>query len=443
MPKLKVQAEVGANVTPLERAFAKAKQSAGSLASALKTKLAAAFSVAAVSAVSREVVMYAFNLDVLSRRLGISTKSLQEFNFAAKRSGEDVERVADAIKDLALNRGQALQGSKTKLDIFGAVGISREQLQQLPLEDIANRVFEAVRSGGVAAADQMFVLNELMGESGVRLIPAMTAGFKEAAKAAEDLGAIIDDGIIGQLNELKRVWDDIIDGFKGISVGPVLRVLQVGLAAGEQLEAGVRGLLGASGALVTGRNPAEGFRQGTQPVLDRQRERKEAGLLRQMGIAGGGVAAGAGGESQIAKDTVAAAAAAVAVAKKEEAFKKSQVALDKALFALEFSKLDTVGKRRKLEMDIADLSKRASMEADAALKNQLLTTEAQKRLQLSGIKDPIAAIKSFGAVQSADALARIGGVLGGARRDTVQRDQLNELKTINRHFDRGVEVKEV
>src|SRR5690349_10661007 len=120
----------------LNRASARAKtfeqqlgSSMGSTAGAIKSQLAAAFSVGFMVNAGKQAVEYGSKIADMSKKLDVSTDALQEFEFAANLSGASLEDIGAAFRGLAKAREAALGGDTGKLAAFSNFGFDKAALQ--------------------------------------------------------------------------------------------------------------------------------------------------------------------------------------------------------------------------------------------------------------------------------------------------------------------------
>jgi hypothetical protein len=65
----------------------------------------------------------------VSRTLGVTTKDLQTFRFAATQSGVAQDQLEVGLRRLTVSMGKAELGSKEQAKAFAAIGISLDQLK--------------------------------------------------------------------------------------------------------------------------------------------------------------------------------------------------------------------------------------------------------------------------------------------------------------------------
>lgn len=179
-----------------------AKDASSAAAGMAKGWLAAAFGAGAIAANLKNAADRAGELADASARLGVLPKTLQQFNAAALLAGANLEAVTAFFEKLAVAREEALSGSQQggKLkDAFAIFGVDTTMLQSAKLDDIAKKIARAFESGNQQAL--IGSLRELGGKGAGALIPAFTDGIDEAAESAKNLGLILEDDVIANLDD--------------------------------------------------------------------------------------------------------------------------------------------------------------------------------------------------------------------------------------------------
>lgn len=137
-------------------------------------------------------------LDKMSARLGISAVKLQEWSFAATHAGAAPEDLEDALKDLSEKIAEVAGGDTgDAAQLFSALGISVKDASGKirPASDIFEEVADAIqRNEDPALRTKMAMV--LMGDSGRKILPALTEGAEGLDKMAAEaraLGIIMSD----------------------------------------------------------------------------------------------------------------------------------------------------------------------------------------------------------------------------------------------------------
>ena len=158
------------------------------------TQLAAAFSVGAVTSLAKKTMDYADSIEEMSQRIGVSTKALQEWGFAAKQNGADAEKLVTFIERLT----NAAQDS-ANLAGFAKLGIN-------PNGMTPEALFRSVQSQTQGkGAPEIQAMMQGLGLSIKQIGPVMNllqSDLQEAADAANKFGAVMDDKTVHALAAL-------------------------------------------------------------------------------------------------------------------------------------------------------------------------------------------------------------------------------------------------
>lgn len=155
--------------------------------------LGTALAVDAFAGAAQRAFDYADSIQDLADRTGATTKTIQEFRYAAQLSGSSVESADAAIEKFARSQGLAQAGSATMVKLFASLGITSKDfdtaLRQLmdglaKLPTVQQRNAVALQVLGKSAGD----LTNLLGQG--------SAGFDELAKRANELGIVLKDDVI-------------------------------------------------------------------------------------------------------------------------------------------------------------------------------------------------------------------------------------------------------
>jgi hypothetical protein len=164
---------------------------AGGLAGGLVTGLSVDALMRAVSA----GLEYAGSLGEVSQQLGVTTRDLQVFRYAASQVGVKQETLETGLGKLTITLGKLAAGAKEPAKALAAIGISADQLK-------GKDTGEALRiiADGLAKipdrAQRAAVEVALFGKSGAQLDNLLAGGSKsvnELAAAADELGIVLSD----------------------------------------------------------------------------------------------------------------------------------------------------------------------------------------------------------------------------------------------------------
>lgn len=190
-----------AETAAFEGGAKRVRQQAGLTARSMETAKSAAtgffaaFSVGILSAGIRRALDYAGSLGELSQQLGVTTRDLQVFRFAAGQVGVSQEQLETGLSKLTITMGKVAAGAKEPAKAFAAIGISVDDLK-------GKNTGEAFRmiADGLAKipdrAQRAAVEVALFGKTGSmldNLLSRGTGALNELAAAADKLGIVLSD----------------------------------------------------------------------------------------------------------------------------------------------------------------------------------------------------------------------------------------------------------
>jgi len=204
-------ATLGLDTTSYDKGLEGAEKTASSFGSKLKTGLGIAAGVAttAVAATTAAAVAggkafvdgakktaeFGDNIDKTSQRLGISSKSFQEWDYVMNIAGTSMNNMQMGMKTMTNQLDQARKGSKDAVANFKSLGISMKDIKTMSREELFEKAikgFQNMEDGTKRAA----LANKLFGRSGQELTPLfnMTATETEnLIKQANDYGMVMSD----------------------------------------------------------------------------------------------------------------------------------------------------------------------------------------------------------------------------------------------------------
>lgn len=153
-------------------------------------------------------------LDKMSARIGVNAETLQEWTFAATHAGASQEILEDSLKDLAKNLAEtAAGGTGPASQLFSALGISAKDAagKLRPVEEVFNEVADAIKRNEDPALRTKMAM-ALMGESGRKLVPMLSAGSEglaEAGKQARDFGLVMSNDAVSAAATMTDHMDDM------------------------------------------------------------------------------------------------------------------------------------------------------------------------------------------------------------------------------------------
>lgn len=404
------------------------------LNSNLKGAIAGAFGTAAIVAAGKATLDYAGQIADLSDRLGVSTDALQEFDFAARLTGTNLETVTGFLEKLSVSREEALQGNDELRESFARLGVSLEDLRTKRLDDLTRQIGRAVQ--GADAQEIMPLLRGIGGKSAGALVPTFRMGLEDAAQQARSVGAIISPEDIAALDEIGDRFTVLAKIIQGPMANAILFLVDGVQGAIDAFVIAQKFLVGTivgiEGAIRGGRKEGEGFGDYFKRIFNtgaevgeaqsreylNQRTQQEAARMNRPQPGGG------------EQDATVAQSRGVAAQEERLAKLREQVA-ERELKLLPAAAQRAAFEERiaKLRAEVARLTPLAGEDRsaeEALLRAQLEMMNAQA--QLDALNQP-EAVNALPADPMVNALERIGGSFGTADQGVNQVRKLEQIHT--------------
>lgn len=203
--RVSLSAETTAFEAGMNRAQATAKRTAANVNTAFgsmqKTvertalRFAEVLTLAAIYRAGKAALEYAGHLGELADTLGLTTKDLQTFSYAAGQVGISQEELQVGIQKLTVSMGQAEVGAKKQINAFKAIGISVDDLKGKNTGEVFRTI--ADRLDKVSDRSQRAAVEvALFGKAGAKLDNLLSGSqgrLSELSDAAEKLGIVLSD----------------------------------------------------------------------------------------------------------------------------------------------------------------------------------------------------------------------------------------------------------
>lgn len=194
MAGLRLEAQIGADATGFNRVVGGLGTTVGRSLSGIKSQLAAAFSIGAISALVKGTIDLAGRLRDVADNLNINVELLQRLTNAARLAGgslEDIERFGASIGQA---RGAAVANPSGKeAAAFGRLGFSQSEIANVSVGAFLERMAARVAQGLDGQGRNDFI--EVGGKAAKKLI----AGF---STALDKNGSIMTTDMIDQLDSI-------------------------------------------------------------------------------------------------------------------------------------------------------------------------------------------------------------------------------------------------
>lgn len=145
--------------------------------------IAGVFAIDTIADQGRQFAENAQEVSNWAARLRVSEKSMLSWMGVGQQFGADVDDVTDAMNDLRLRAQDAIDDQNTQRDNFKTLGISVQDLEANIGDAAGLMAFFTEKVGEHNnAAERAFVVDELLSDAGVRLLPMFEAGAERVQK---------------------------------------------------------------------------------------------------------------------------------------------------------------------------------------------------------------------------------------------------------------------
>jgi hypothetical protein len=219
---LNLKAVLGLNASGFRIGLKEAEVQSKNFAANMKRAFVQAFGTAAVLAWTSKIVEGVDNLTDLSEQLGVSTDALQEWGYAAKKNGKDIESVARFFEHLGEARKDALAGNQDLIQSFAQLGVSLEDLRTKRVEDLGKLIGTSIQKGDIQ--NLIGSLVDVGGKSASGLVATFKAGIAEMTQAAHDAGQVVSRESLANVKQLKDQIQEIQDQLRGPTIQALAQV---------------------------------------------------------------------------------------------------------------------------------------------------------------------------------------------------------------------------
>lgn len=163
------------------------------------------FAVDQIVQVAKAGLEYASSLGEVASQLGVTTKALQEYRYAASQAGIEQGEMDLALAQLTRRLGDAANGAKEPAKALEALGISVRDANGHVLD--AGEAIPLIAEGLKnlqSPAERAAILVDLFGKSGQKLAPLLeggAAGVNNLRNAAHELGIVLSNKQIQDADE--------------------------------------------------------------------------------------------------------------------------------------------------------------------------------------------------------------------------------------------------
>lgn len=195
----------------MDKAKAKAKTAATTIGNSFKGMGAAmgamvgAMGIGMLGSKINEAIDYGARIRDMATKFGLSTKEIQQFEYAMTQSGFSAEVATSAFSKMQvyLHRANSeFRGSMRRKELtaaFETLGVSAENLRNRRPMDVFLEIAKAMKGVDVESAQLSEALNTVFGGSGRDMMVAFQGGFAGLMAGAEDAGVVMEDEMIQRL----------------------------------------------------------------------------------------------------------------------------------------------------------------------------------------------------------------------------------------------------
>ena len=222
MALLSLIAKLGLDKTGFDAGMNSATNQVSKFGGTLKSQLAGAFSVAAITAFVKHVADYAERIGDVQDVLGTGAEAAQQWSLAAKLNGKDADFVSQKILNTASSLERARQGNEESIEAFRKMGVSLQDIRTKNPEEIFRMMAKSIAESGISA-DNTAAAVELFGRGAAKMLLIL--------RDFESLGGMnfMDQS---QIDQLKEANDEIDKMSNRLTIlgGKVLSGLSQGFA---------------------------------------------------------------------------------------------------------------------------------------------------------------------------------------------------------------------
>jgi hypothetical protein len=201
-------AYLGLNATNYHVGLKRAESAGKAFASNVKRYFASAFGAAALIAFTTKIVNAADEILDLSDRLDMNAQKLQEWIYAAKKSGAEIGNLTTFFESLAKAREKALGGDAQTIEDFAKLGVSMVALRNGDFQTVAEQIGKTLQGGN--AKELLPALSRIGGKGAGALIPTLR-DFEKLSEQGNKWGQILDNAVLLKLKAIKSEITGIND----------------------------------------------------------------------------------------------------------------------------------------------------------------------------------------------------------------------------------------
>ena len=237
---------MGLDARPFQSGLTKSKAAAVQFQQGLGSIGLGTVSVAGLTALVASTNDVVRELKWLEAQSGVNIEEIQRLQFAAGRTGAEVDNMTGALEEFSNRIGEASEGAATMLDRFERYNIElRDGKGNLrSTRDLLGEVAERMKAAG-NASQRAFIADEFFGGDGAKLVNLLKdgeAGIKRMTEQAEMFGVVIKrdaaDGVSEFAENIKSLSKGALAGFVNLLGGAIARLREGSQLLGAFFETG-------------------------------------------------------------------------------------------------------------------------------------------------------------------------------------------------------------
>jgi len=237
--------------------------------------IASVFVTGTIGRSIKRTIDFADGLGKLSSQLGIGTRAIQEYRFAAERAGLSQAEVDKSLVAFTRRLGAFQRdGGGPAAKSLEELGIRLEDIKDLTTEQTLSLVSDRM-ARLTNETSKVNIAQELFSESGRRMVNVIGQGsraFRDMVAPAEKLGAIMSDDLVKQSEDFNDRVSDLTDALAGLGregIEPVLPALTTFVQKLTDLAtADFRGIFEQTGLFTQFSTLTDGVNAATQAIAE-------------------------------------------------------------------------------------------------------------------------------------------------------------------------------
>jgi hypothetical protein len=173
-----------------------------------KLMLVGAAGVSGFLAATKAMSDMSGEIDDMSQRTGVGVESLSALKFAAEQTGATLDDLGEGFKNINKLISESSQNSEDARKKLAAVGLTIEDIKDLPADKVMERLATAIQSINSPAKQSSAAL-DLMGKKGLALLPLLklgSLGIRAFTTEAKKRGLVFSEADIKAADEFGDRW---------------------------------------------------------------------------------------------------------------------------------------------------------------------------------------------------------------------------------------------